>query len=101
MEKAYRHLVKWALQNGYRVDVDYEGHGEPDDVFENCTFQQAIDEIHAVENPVVILRDPESGKSKGWASIIWGYGMQPEETIADYSVTPALQEWERSYPGYK
>lgn len=97
MEKAYRHLVKWALDQGYRVDVDYDGSGDPDGVFEDCAFKQAIDEIHAVDNPVVVLRDKATGERLGWFSIVWGWGNAPDETIADYACTDVAEAWERVY----
>ena len=100
MQKAYRHLVKWALDNGYRIDVDYEGHNDPEDVIKDCTFQQAIDEIHAVENPVLVLRDKATGDYRAWFSIIWGWGMAPEETVANWGCNEISDRWESEYPGF-
>jgi hypothetical protein len=98
MQKAYLHYIKHALAAGYHIHVDDGG----ERIRCGDSYQAAKDAVEAVEaahiNVVSSERNPETGKfiCYGWAYAI-PFGLDPEETVADYSVTPYNEAWEAEY----
>lgn len=89
--KAYQHLVDWALAKGYQISV-YEDINDLDlapssDKSAIIEATEACDEIQ-----VMLWKD---GKGQGVAYIV--HDVEPEETVADYTVTPAFAEWEAAW----
>ena len=104
MKKAYLHLIKYALAEGKYIAV-HDG----EEVFKASNkYKEIKDNIEAVEMAEIVIYDAPikiEGKDKlqikriGWALIICpGPGMvDNEESVADYSVCPFLDEWNKQW----
>jgi hypothetical protein len=89
--KAYRHLIRHALNQGATVSV-YDGE---EWACKKCNkLTQIIADIESVEEAQVIIRDA-SGEKIGWALII--EGLDDDETVADYTCTPFMKAWDQEY----
>lgn len=90
--KAYKHFVKHALAAGLDVTV-WDGGDEPAE--SHCTkYQKIIDAIEAVEiAELVIYKD---GERRGWAQVM-PFGLEDEETMADYTVNSFFDDWSQAY----
>lgn len=91
--KAYRHLVKFALNKGYDISV---WDGEEWQVKRSNKFQNIIDAIESVEEAELKIRIPEYGNLVTWARVS-AYGLEDDETVVDYYVDDFTKEWEESY----
>jgi hypothetical protein len=90
--KAYVSLVKYAVHNGYTVSV---WDGEEWQV-KRSTDAKAIDEaIRSVEEAELSIRDTDN-KNQGWARVS-AYGLEPDETVMDNTMTEAMNEWDKAY----
>lgn len=91
--KAHRHLVQYALDRGLVVSVH---DGESITLLRSNDFENIVQEIEDFEECLIILG--KDGKAVGKAHITpWGY---PDETVADYSVNPLMDEWFNTYLAY-
>ena len=86
--KAYKSLVKFALANNAIVSV---WDGEEWQVKRSTGYQAIIDAIESVEVAELSFRDQASNVI-GWAQII--PDLEDDETVADYTMTPFMSEWE-------
>ena len=87
--KAYKSLVKFALANNATVSV---WDGEEWQLKRSTGYQAIVDAINSVEVAELRIRDAE-GKVIGWAQII--PDLEDDETVADYTCTPFLEQWEQ------
>lgn len=92
MKKAYLHMVKYALADGKLISVGSEGEM---DLYRSNKYTEIKETIEAVEVADVFIRDAEGGKY-GRALIVPG-NTEPEETLADYSVTEWMEAWWANY----
>jgi hypothetical protein len=92
MQKAYRNLVKYALDNGYTVSVF---DGEEWSTVRSTRFNDIIKDIEGVEEAALNIRD-EGGHRVGWA-LVSAFGLAPDETVVDYTTTPFMKGWEAQY----
>jgi len=92
MEKAYLHLIKFALDQGAVVDVD-DG-GDHDEIHRGCTYEQAKDAVESVDDSTILVH--LDGKTTHFA-VALDFNQAPEETIYDYSVTDFSALWEAVY----
>lgn len=90
-QKAYLHLIKWAINKGFTIDV-FDG----EDTFKNCNYFQAKEAVEAVDEPTSI-RLYEGGCYMGEGHVLLEFGQRSEETIFDYVITPTMEEWEIDY----
>ena len=91
--KAYKHLVKYALAQGYNISV---WDGEEWQVSHSNKYQSIIDAIESVEEAQIKIRIPEYGTLIAWALII-PFGLEDDETVADYSDNEFMMKWSLAY----
>lgn len=91
--KEYKHLVRTALDAGHAVSV---WDGEEWAVKRGHSFNDIVEAIESVEVAELKIWDGE--KSIGWALII-PFGVEDYETVADYTMTPFMLDWELKYKG--
>lgn len=91
--KAYKHLVKHALTNGCYVSVWDGGEWE---VKSSTSYRAIIDCIESVEIAEIRISDKYTAQRMGWAQII-PFGLEDDETVADYTITPFMNAWETAY----
>ncbi len=89
---AYKHLVDHMLAKGFTISVF---DGEEWQV-KRSTDAKAIGEaILSVEEAELSIRDKDN-KSQGWARVS-AYGLEPDETVMDNTMTDAMNEWDGAY----
>ena len=91
--KAYKHLVKYSLAQGYNISV---WDGEEWQVSHSNKYKSIIDAIESVEEANIVIRVPEYGNRVAWALII-PFGLEDDETVADYTDNEFMQEWWSHY----
>lgn len=89
--KAYKSLVKYALLKNATISV---WDGEEWQAKRSTKYQEIIDAIESVEVAELRIRD-EDGNVIGWAQIV--PDLEDEETVADYTCTPFLEQWDAVY----
>ncbi len=87
--KAYKSLVKFALNNNAKVSV---WDGEEWAVKQSTKYTDIINAIESVEVAELRIRDSE-GNSLGWAQIV--PDLEDEETVADYTMSEFMETWAR------
>jgi hypothetical protein len=90
--KAYKHLVRYALNAGHNVSVF---DGEEWELRRSTKFQDIIEAIESVEEAQIIIVDSE-GTRKGWA-LVTPFGVEDEETVCDYTITDFMEKWNDTY----
>jgi hypothetical protein len=89
---AYKHLIDYMLAKGFTISVF---DGEEWQV-KRSTDATAIDEaIRSVEEAELSIRDKDGNKI-GWAKIS-AFGLEPDETVMDNTMTDAMNEWDKAY----
>jgi hypothetical protein len=86
--KDYKALVRYALANDCTLSV---WDGEEWSTKKSKDYQAIIQDIEGVDEAQIRIRDHDGG-AVAWALII--PGLDPDETIADYSVNEWMQAWE-------
>lgn len=92
MQKAYRHLIRTALKAGHTVSV---WDGEEWQVKRSTAFKAIVDAVESVEEAQLRIRDAK-GNVVGWA-LVSAYGLEPDETVIDNTLTPFMEAWEEAY----
>lgn len=92
MQKAYINLVNYALDNGFTVSVF---DGEEWSTIRSTRFNDIIKDIEGVEEANIVIRDG-NGIKVGWA-LVSAFGLEPDETVVDYTTTPFMNAWEAHY----
>lgn len=93
MQKAYLHNIKYGLSKGYEIAVVCPEEG---DYLQYCTTSYNLAK--------------EGVESTGYAEILWcndtggveavfvaQLGLEPEETIMDFSCNAVADDWEKAY----
>lgn len=91
--KAYKHLVKHALAQGHTCSV---WDGEEWQVSHSTKYQNIIEAIESVEEANLVIRLAVGGERIGWAHII-PYGLEDDETVADYTCNEFMENWWSEY----
>ena len=91
--KAYKHLVKYSLAQGYNISV---WDGEEWQVTRSDKYKNIIDAIESVEEAQIKIRIPEYGTLVAWALIV-PYGLADDETVADYTDNEFMMKWSLEY----
>lgn len=92
MQKAYLNLVKFALRCGYRVSV-YDGEEWP--VKRSTGYQEIVEAIESVEEADLMVFTQDFQKI-AWAKVS-AFGLEPDETVVDYSCNSFMEDWEKQY----
>ena len=90
--KAYVSLVKYAIHNGCTVSV---WDGEEWQVTRSNSYRDIATAITSVEEAVLVIRD-NKGLTAATASV-QPYGVEPDETVSDWVISPFMDQWEASY----
>ena len=91
MQKSHLHAIKWAIAQGYTLNV--WGDGEELDYVGN-SYQSAKEATEACDTAEIILKD-SMGAELGWFYIV--NGLDAEELVSDYSDNEIGQAWQKSY----
>lgn len=86
--KAYKHLIKHSLSQGFTVSV---WDGEEWQVSKSSSYKAIVDAIKSVDVAELSIRNGEG--RVGWA-MVSAYGLADDETVMDYTETPYMKEWE-------
>lgn len=89
--KAYKSLVKFALDNNAKVSV---WDGEEWQVKQSTKYTSIIDAIESVDVAELRIRD-NNGDVLGWALIV--HDTAEDENVADFTITPFMSTWESQY----
>lgn len=92
MKTAYMDLVKTAIRHGFTVSV---WDGDEWQVKKSTKIREITDAIKSVEEVELRFRDSEN-RVNGWA-LVSAYGLEPEETVIDYSDNAWMNEWSDRY----
>lgn len=90
MKKAHLHLIKWAIDKGYKLDV--WGDGEELD-YSGTSYKESKEHTEACDTASIILK--EDGKQVAWFYIV--NGLEPEELVSNYSDNEIGQAWQKAY----
>jgi hypothetical protein len=94
MQKAYLHLIKYALANNATVSV----HDSEEWAAKRSTSYNEIK--HAIESVDISdlrIRDKDTGEVLGWAGIVLERGQRPDESVYDCEVCPFMDAWDAAY----
>jgi hypothetical protein len=94
--KSYKHLVKHFLNHGSRISV---WDGEEWQVKKSQDESAIIDAIESVEEAELRIYDPD-GNTVSWVLVI-PFGLQDNETVADYTMSKPMLAWDELYTGKK
>jgi hypothetical protein len=89
---AYKHLVDHMLAKGFTISVF---DGEEWQVKRSTDVKAINEAILSVEEAELSIRDKDN-KSQGWARVS-AYGLEPDETVMDNTMTDAMNEWDGAY----
>lgn len=90
MKKAHLHLIKWALDKGYTLDV--WGDGEELD-YSGTSYKESKEAAEACDTANIILK--ENGKQVAWFYVV--NGLEAEELVSDYSANEIGDQWWDDY----
>jgi hypothetical protein len=91
--KAYKHLVKFALAQGYVISV---WDGEEWQIKRSNKFKEIIDAIESVEEAELKIRSADLDDLITWVRVS-AFGLADDETVVDYYDNKFMQEWEEAY----
>lgn len=89
---AYKHLIDYMLAKQCTISV-FDGE---EWAVKRSTDAKEIDEaIRSVEEADLTIRNSE-GKMIGWAQVS-AFGLEPDETVMDNTMTDEMNEWDKAY----
>ena len=89
---AYKHLIDYMLAKQCTISV-FDGE---EWAVKRSTDAKEIDEaVRSVEEADLTIRNSD-GKMVGWA-MVSAYGLEPDETVMDNTMTDAMNEWDKAY----
>lgn len=100
---AHRHLIRHAIQNEWTIQCeDHDTNWCDEKTVEFTSYKPAIDHIEAVDGGMnfhLIKRSTDIRVSDQsiWVCLAIGYGNQPDETVADFTVHPFIDAWFEQY----
>ena len=92
VKTAYLDLVKTAIRHGFTVSVWDGGEWQ---VKKSAKIREIANAIKSVEEAELRFRDAEN-RVNGWA-LVSAYGLEPEETVTDYSDNEWMNAWADHY----
>jgi len=90
MKKAHLHLIKWAIDKGYTLEV--WGDGEELD-YSGTSYKEAKENAEACDTANIILK--RDNKQVAWFYIV--NGLEPDELVSNYSVSEVGEAWQKAY----
>ena len=94
MRKAHLNLIKYALDKGCSITVDYGSYGDGDACTKSTDYKEIKDHAEACDESYLHIYDAD-GNKKGWAWVI--FGNEDDELVSDYSVTKFMDTWWNSF----
>ena len=95
MQKAYKHLVAYALGQGLVVSVF---DGEEWQLKKSKDAKAICDAIESVEEASITIRDADPFITAYTArALVAAYGLDPDETVIDYTDNEWMAEWWAEY----
>lgn len=91
--KAYKHFIKYALNAGHTVSV-YDG--EEWQVKRSTGYKAIVEAVESVEEAALRIRDNQ-GNIVVSSVTVSAFGLEDDETVVDYVVTPFMDAWEEAY----
>lgn len=91
MQAAYIHLVKHALSQGCVISV---WDGEEWQVKLSTSFKDITEAVKSVEEAELSIRQGDT--KVGWA-LVSAFGLEPEETVMDCTMTEFMNNWDDIY----
>ena len=91
--KAYKHLIKYALKAGHTVSV---WDGEEWQVKRSTGYKAIVEAVESVEEAALRIRDNQGAVIVNSVSV-QPFGLEDDETVVDYTVTPFMDTWEEAY----
>ena len=91
-QKAYLHLVKYALDLGHKISIHDGGEFQ---VKNSKSYKAIKDAIESVDDSEIYIRQPNNDHV-GWAYVVL-YGNDPEETVSDYGDNGFMDTWNNTY----
>lgn len=91
--KAYKHLIKYALAQGMNVSV---WDGEEWQVKRSTSYKAITEAVESVEEAALRIRDKAGNVVTNSVSVS-AYGLEDDETVTDYTITPMMEAWENEY----
>lgn len=92
IEKAHHNLIKYAFDQGHVCEVD-----DGEERFKTKTIKETIEAVESVEAARLMIHDTDGSQTLGAALIINDPSGCPEESVADYVITPFMQAWDEQY----
>ena len=91
--KAFKHLIKHALAAGHTVSV---WDGEEWQVKRSTSYKAIVEAVESVEEAALRIRDA-AGAVVVNSVTVSSFGLEDDETVVDYTVTPFMDAWEEAY----
>ena len=89
---AYKHLIDYMLAKQCTISV-FDGE---EWAVKRSTDAKEIDEaVRSVEEADLTIRNSE-GKMIGWAQVS-AFGLEPDETVMDNTMTDEMNAWDKAY----
>ena len=94
--KAHKHLIRWGLDQGYKVKV--YGEGQLD--YSGLRYEEAVETVEGCDVGSIEFVDPEDAdNSLAWFSYVLEWNQPPEESISDWGINEITSQWEKAYFG--
>tara|TARA_E500000318_G_scaffold45990_2_gene43423 strand:+ start:6553 stop:6900 length:348 start_codon:yes stop_codon:yes gene_type:complete len=90
MRRAHLNLIKYALNKGCSITVDYGAYDDEDACTKSKDYKEIKEHAEACDESYLHIYDAE-GKKKGWAWVI--FGNEDNELVSDYSYNPFMEDW--------
>ena len=90
MQKSHLHLIKWAIDKGYTLEI--WGDGEELD-YSGTSYKEAKEATEACDTANIILK--EDGKQVAWFYIV--NGLEPDEIVSNWGCNLVSNDWEKAY----
>ena len=91
--KAFKHLIKYALKAGHTISV-YDG--EEWQVKRSTGYKAIVEAVESVEEAALRIRDSQ-GSIVVSSVTVSAFGLEDDETVVDYVITPFMDAWEEAY----
>ena len=93
MQQAYLHLIKYALDKKCLISV---WDGEEWQVERSKSYKAIVDAVKSVEEAKLRIRNGDTLHTEAIV-LVSAFGLEPDETVMDYSVNPFMDAWEAAY----
>ena len=93
--KAYKHLIRWGLDRGYKVEV--YGEGQLD--YSGLDFEEAVETVEGCDVGNISFLNPEDNERLAWFAYTLDWDQNPDEIISDWGINEITSQWEKAYFG--